>query len=376
MIYPGTQFGPYYIDRELGRGGMAIVYHAVDERNGAEIALKILSPNHAHNPVLVRRFRQEAENALRMRHPNIVRAFESGEIEKTPYIALNFATQGTLSNLLKQRKEPLPLDEAVQILRRIALALDYAHSRNVLHRDVKPSNILIGPSGQFWLSDFGVAKRMDSDYTLLTVASQTVGTPAYMSPEQARNDAEIDGRSDIYSLGVIAYTMLCGGMPFEAETQLSLLRKIIDDPPASPRKHNSKLTQGTCFVLERVLAKNPSARYPTAAEFVDALAESSQFRPNQLDWEKMRKESVAPTVENYESTSVYLPEFEPKGHSPGRVSRFLEPLSTPLGLSLTFIGIIIFIIAAIVLFPATTAYTPTWTPIEVTVTPEAVTASP
>ena len=302
MIYPGTQFGPYYIDRELGRGGMAIVYHAVDERNGTEVALKVLPAENVNNAILLRRFHQERDIALRLRHPNIVRAVGSGEIDGSHYIALEYAVKGTLSDFLKQRKEPLPLTECVQMLRRVGLALDYAHSRDVLHRDVKPSNILLGANGQIWLADFGIARHLDENYTSLTLTSQAVGTPAFMSPEQVRHDRQIDGRSDIYSLGVVAYSMLSGGMPFEGHA--TLLHKIAFEPPTPPHKFNPRLAQGSCFVLEKVLAKEADARYETASEFVDALANSTNWTPSKAQWTELRAESAAQSASAIDEGSV------------------------------------------------------------------------
>lgn len=293
MLYPGSKLGPYLIDRELGRGGMALVYHAVDERSGGEVALKVLAPGHAHDRAAVRRFQQEGEIALRLRHPNIVRAYEAGLLEGYHYIALDYAAKGTLASLIEQRPGPAALEETVQLLRRVALALDYAHSRDLLHRDVKPNNILLGANGQVWLADFGIARRLDgAQTTMLTASGQTIGTPAYMSPEQVRHDGEIDGRADIYSLGVVAYQMLSGGLPFEAKTQVSLLHKIAYESPIPAQTHNARLAVGTGFVLERVLSKNPLARYPTAATFIDALLDSPHHRPSKAEWEQLRRESA------------------------------------------------------------------------------------
>lgn len=344
MIYPGTQFGPYYVDRELGRGGMAVVYHAVDERTGAEVALKVLPQEVTHNRGLVRRFEQESELALRLRHPNIVRAYESNEIDGIPFIALHFAPNGTLATLLNRRPEPIPLEEALQILRRVALALDYAHSRNVLHRDVKPSNILIGPSGQIWLADFGLAKRMDAETTQFTASSRAIGTPAYMSPEQIEQDTEIDARSDIYSLGVVAYSMLTGAMPFEAASQLSLLKTIVNDPPIAPQSHNPKLEQGTCYVLERALAKDPALRYATASEFIDLLAESPTLQPSRADWEKLdstpkpnnKKKLTAQAGDKQSQSASAQPRSSEAKQArplfdPVWKDRLLQPMRQPLG---------------------------------------------
>lgn len=329
MIYPGTQFGPYHVDRELGRGGMALVYHAVDERTGAEVALKVLQPNMAQNRSVVRRFKQECEHALRMRHPNIVRAYESDEIDGIPYISLHYAPKGTLATLLKERLGSISLEETTQLLRRVALALDYAHSRNVLHRDVKPSNILIGPSRQIWLTDFGLARRLDDEAAQMTLTSRALGTPAYMSPEQIANGAELDPRSDIYSLGVVAYSMLCGEMPFVADSQPALLKAITDNPPTPPLEHNPHLKPGICFVLEKVLSKNPAARYATASEFVDALEQSVGWVPSEHEWAQLRREQRASRDRTIVSETERLRDTTQIAGNKGEI--FSQPLRKPLG---------------------------------------------
>lgn len=287
MLSPNTLCGFYRINHEIGRGGMSVIYHATDTRNGQIVALKVLLPHLVHDSVTLRRFRQEAENMQRLRHPNIVRVYEAGESEGYHYIAMEYASGGTLAQQLRQRNRPMSVPEALPILHKVADGLDYAHSRNILHRDVKPSNVLIGENGQIWLSDFGVARHLATDYTVVTLAGYSVGTPSYMSPEQARGDYDLDQRADIYSLGVVAYAMLTNNLPFDADSQLVLLRKIIDEPPVPPEKVNPELPAGVVFALQRVLAKDAPKRYVTAHEFVDAIQKGLTWKPSERDWSQL-----------------------------------------------------------------------------------------
>jgi serine/threonine protein kinase len=260
--------GPFTIHEEIGRGGMSIVYRAVDSRNQEAVAVKILPLEFAHNPAYLSRFLREGENAVRLQHPNIVRVYEADQANGYHYIAMEWATGGTLSERIKTQQGPLPEAETVAILRQVAVALDYAHSLGFLHRDIKPSNIMFAGDGRAMLADFGVAKDMTSEHTMVTMPGFSVGTPAYMSPEQARGDLDID------RLGVVAYAALTGRMPFEADSQLVLLRKIVDEMPTPPEYVNPRIHPGAAYVLKCVLSKDPNARYSTAGEFVHALAHS------------------------------------------------------------------------------------------------------
>ncbi|MBX3010459.1 MAG: protein kinase [Caldilineaceae bacterium] len=293
MDLTGKQLGPYQIDREIGRGGMSIIYHAIDTRNQQEVALKILLEHLVHDPITLRRFQQEGENARRLIHPNIVRVHEAGSSDGYYYISMEYASRGTVASLLKERTHPMSGQDAVPILRRVAAALDYAHHRGILHRDIKPSNVLIGSGGQILLSDFGVARHMATDQTVVTLAGYSVGTPAYMSPEQARGDYDLDQRSDIYSLGVVAYAMLTHALPFDADSQLVLLRKIIDEAPMPPEQVNAALPPGVIYALQRVLAKSPQQRYATAGDFVDAIERGLTWTPSRQEWTALTKPAPA-----------------------------------------------------------------------------------
>jgi serine/threonine protein kinase len=281
------RLGPYKIDREIGRGGMAIVYRAIDTRDQSGVALKVLLPHHTHDKTTVRRFIQEGESTRQLRHPNIVKIYEAGMADGYYFIAMQFASRGTLADELKLRTHPMTVDEALPVLEQIAAALDYAHARGILHRDVKPSNVLLDDNGVALLSDFGVARHLSPDQTMVTLAGYAVGTPAYMSPEQARGDPDISHRSDVYSFGVLAYVMLTGELPYDATSQLVLLRKIIDDAPAPAESINKTLTPGVAYALRRVMAKDLQFRYASAGEFVVALERGKTWRPGASDWKAL-----------------------------------------------------------------------------------------
>ena len=266
------QIGPYKPEAEIGRGGMSIVYRAVDSRNGRQVALKVLPPEFAHNPTFLNRFVKEGENAVKLRHPNIVHTFEAGFAAPYYYMAMELAVEGTLSDRMKAAQGILPEVTVVNVLHHVAAGLDYAHTLGLLHRDIKPSNIMFTGDGRAVLADFGVAKDLLSEHTQVTMPGFSVGTPAYMSPEQARGDLDIDRRADIYSLGVVAYALLTGKMPFESTSQLVLLRKIVDDTPPLPEQVNPNIHPGAAYVLRHVLSKDPDTRYQTATEFVEQLA--------------------------------------------------------------------------------------------------------
>ena len=273
------QIGPYRIQAEIGRGGMAVVYRAVDARTGTVVALKVLPPHLAHDERYLQRFEREGKSAARLRHPNIVRTLDTGAADGYHFLALEYVEGQTLADLLRTQRTLLPAADVVAIIRQVAEGLDYAHNLGVLHRDIKTSNIMIDRDGKALLMDFGVAKLLDEDHTAYTIVGTTVGTPAFMAPEQARG-GEVDRRADIYSLGVIAYSLFTGVMPFKADSQPALLHKIVYEPPLQPEEVNQTLPPGIIYALKKVLAKSPSARYATANDFAQALAKGLTWAPS------------------------------------------------------------------------------------------------
>lgn len=294
MQPPITQIGHYRIQEEIGRGGMAVVYRAIDTQTKGVVALKVLPPQLAHDEKYLHRFLREGKNANRLQHPNIVRVLETGSADGHYYMAMQYIDGPTLTDYLRQSKSILPTNEIIALIRQVAGALDYAHDLGFLHRDIKPSNILLDKKGMALLTDFGVAKVVDDEVTAYTVVGTTVGTPAFMSPEQAHG-AELDRRSDVYSLGVVAYTMLTGTMPFKAESQPALLHKVAYEQPTPPEQLNPAIPPGIVYAIKRVLAKSPSVRYPTAGAFAEALGAGVTWKPSTNEWQLLQKQSSPST---------------------------------------------------------------------------------
>ena len=271
MDFQGSTLGPYQIQEELGRGGTAIVYRAVDTRNKQELALKILPPQLANDGMFLKRFIKEGKHATQLTHESIVKTYEAGELEGVYYLAMEFVKGGTLAELSSKREQLLSLDEIIDILSQIAAALDFAHSQGFVHRDVKPSNILISDDGRILLTDFGTAKQLVRDSTMMTGTGQRIGTPSFMSPEQITGEIALDYRTDVYSLGVIAYKLFTGRLPFIASSQAELLHKVVYEDPVPADALNPELPPNIVYNLKRALAKEPSERYDSAGQFVASL---------------------------------------------------------------------------------------------------------
>jgi hypothetical protein len=262
----GADLGNYHILEEVGRGGMATVFKAMDLTSSREVAIKILSPYVAQEPKFKARFEQEIDVLLNLQHPNIVPVLDYGEIGAYSYIVMPFLTSGTLSQRLNQG--PLPLKVAADVIHQISQALDYAHARGVVHRDLKPSNIMISDDGQALLTDFGFARVADKSLSL--TGSALIGTPAYMSPEQCRG-AEATPLSDQYALGVILYQMTTGALPYEAETPMGVVIMHATEPIPSPRNVDPDLPEDVELVILKALEKDPKKRYPSLIAFNEAV---------------------------------------------------------------------------------------------------------
>jgi tRNA A-37 threonylcarbamoyl transferase component Bud32 len=264
----------YEIRSEIGRGGMASVYLAYDPNFGREVAIKILPHELMHDPTFRTRFNREAHTIATLEHPAIVPVYDFGEEDGQPFLVMRYLSGGSLVSRI--HAGPIPAEEAAKILSRIGSALDAAHSKGVVHRDLKPANILFDQYGNAYLSDFGIAHLSDAGGTL--TGSMVIGTPAYMSPEQVSGDKKVDGRSDIYALGIVVFEMLTGQAPFQADSPLKVMMMHVSTPPPKISEADVKLPPGSSAVLERALAKEPDQRYQKAADFSRAFDEVTAER--------------------------------------------------------------------------------------------------
>src|SRR5579884_723961 len=257
----------YVIRRKLGSGGMADVYLAEDQELGRRVALKLLNERHAADEQFVERFRREAQSAAGLNHPNIVSIFDRGLAEGTYYIAMEYLDGRTLKELLV-RNGPTPIPIAIDYARQVLAAIAFAHRHGVVHRDIKPHNVVVGKDGRLKVTDFGIAR---SGASQMTEAGSIVGTAQYLSPEQARG-APVDQRSDIYSLGIVLYEMLTGKVPFSGETPVEIAMKHLSQVPEPPSTLRSNIPHDLDAVVMRALAKDPEQRYASAEEMDADLA--------------------------------------------------------------------------------------------------------
>jgi serine/threonine protein kinase/beta-lactam-binding protein with PASTA domain len=257
----------YVIRRKLGSGGMADVYLAEDQELGRRVALKLLNERHAADEQFVERFRREAQSAAGLNHPNIVSIFDRGHAEGTYYIAMEYLDGRTLKELLV-RNGPTPIPIAIDYARQILGALAFSHRNGIVHRDIKPHNIVVGRDGRLKVTDFGIAR---SGASQMTEAGSIVGTAQYLSPEQARG-APVDQRSDLYSLGIVLYEMLTGKVPFTGDTPVEIAMKHLSQVPEPPSKLRPQVPHDLDAVVMRAIAKDPDQRYGSAEEMEADLA--------------------------------------------------------------------------------------------------------
>ncbi len=257
----------YVIQRKLGSGGMADVFLAEDQELGRRVALKLLDERHASDEQFVERFRREAQSAAGLNHPSIVSIFDRGYAEGTYYIAMEYLDGRTLKELLV-RNGPTPIPIAIDYARQILGALAFAHRHGIVHRDIKPHNIVVGSDGRLKVTDFGIAR---SGASQMTEAGSIVGTAQYLSPEQARG-APVDPRSDLYSLGIVLYEMLTGNVPFTGDTPVEIAMKHLSQIPEPPSEMRPEVPHDLDAIVMRALAKDPDQRYGSAEEMDADLA--------------------------------------------------------------------------------------------------------
>jgi serine/threonine protein kinase len=275
VVAIGTQ---YLVDGEIGRGGSGVVYRGTDLKLGRQVAIKVLPPELAYNESVRTRFLREAQTAAGLNHPNIVPIYSVDEREGIVYFVMSLVVgQSVASHLATEHQ--WPVDRTERVLREVADALAYAHSRGVIHRDIKPDNVLIErDTGRALVSDFGIARASEGE-SRLTLTGVAVGTPAYMSPEQALGERELDGRSDVYSLGVVGYHMLTGEQPFRATSAAAMLVKHVSEIPSRVRQKRPDVPSYLAVAIDRALAKRPEDRWANANEFRDALAGAIALPP-------------------------------------------------------------------------------------------------
>jgi serine/threonine-protein kinase len=254
--------GRYLIIRKLGSGGMANVYLAHDQELGRRVAIKILDDRHARDDQFIERFRREAQHAAGLSHPNIVSVYDRGEAEGTYYIAMEYVEGRTLKELLVARG-PSPLGIAIDYTRQILSALRFAHRNGIVHRDIKPHNVIVDGEGRVKVMDFGIARAGAASQ--MTEAGSIIGTAQYLSPEQARG-APVDQTSDLYSTGIVLYELLTGTVPFTGETPVEIAMKHLSQVPAPPSTHRPEVPRDLDYVVLRALAKDPADRYHSAEE--------------------------------------------------------------------------------------------------------------
>ena len=263
--------GRYKILSEIGQGGMATVFRAYDPNFERDVAIKVLPSIYLHDPQFRTRFEREAKMIASLEHPAIVPVYDFGEQDGQPYIVMRYMAGGSLAERLKQGQ--IPVDETLRIVSRLGPALDAAHARKIVHRDLKPGNILFDQYGNAFLSDFGIARLSQSDSITIT-GENILGTPTYMSPEQVQGEKTIDGRSDIYALGVLSFQMLTGQTPYKADTPTKLMMMHLLEPVPSILKVKNEFPVAVESVLTKSMAKSADERFATSGEFASSLEQA------------------------------------------------------------------------------------------------------
>ena len=267
----GANVGPYRIMEQLGQGGMATVYKAYHAALDRYVALKALHPAFGEDPNFEARFQREARLVAKLEHPHIVPIYDYAEHEGRPYLVMKFIEGDTLKARLG--KGPLTSEEITNVVDSVGSALAYAHKQGILHRDIKPSNVLIGVDGQMYLADFGLARIAQAAESTLS-SDMIMGTPQYISPEQAMGEKKLDEGTDIYSFGVMLYEMVVGQVPFNADTPFSIIHDHIYSPLPMPRSINPKVPELVQRVLLKALAKERADRYPNVDALVQAFKDA------------------------------------------------------------------------------------------------------
>jgi serine/threonine-protein kinase len=313
--------GRYLIIRKLGSGGMANVYLAHDQELGRRVAIKILDDRHARDAQFIERFRREAQHAAGLSHPNIVSVYDRGEAEGTYYIAMEYVEGRTLKELLLARG-PSPLGIAVDYTRQILSALRFAHRNGIVHRDIKPHNVIVDGEGRVKVMDFGIARAGTASQ--MTEAGSIIGTAQYLSPEQARG-APVDQTSDLYSTGIVLYELLTGTVPFTGETPVEIAMKHLSQVPAPPSSHRPEVPRDLDYVVLRALAKDPADRYHSAEDMDSDLERIGRGIGVSAETAEAATSVLSRTEVGEALTTVGPPATTGTTYTPGRYYEYDEP---------------------------------------------------
>ncbi len=267
----GKEIDDYRVDEILGYGGMGIVYKAENQALGRTVALKVIAPRLARDEAFIKRFRREARALAQLYHPNIVLVFALRQVDLGLYIAMEYVEGQTLAERLEVDR-PVAMHQALPLIKQLLAALDYAHERGVIHRDLKPRNIMLNEAGEVKVMDFGLAKMLGEGSGDTTGSAMRAGTLCYMSPEQAKGLKNVDQRSDLFSLGLILYEMLSGRLPFNKDdSEFNILKAIVEEKLPSPHTFNPALTRSLSKIIMKALEKKPKKRYQSAGEMLAAI---------------------------------------------------------------------------------------------------------
>src|SRR5438874_4457991 len=274
-----ANFGDYELLEEIGRGGQGVVYRAHQKSLNRTVALKVIGLGHWATQAHLKRFRLEAEAAASLEHPGIVPIHEVGERDGSCYFSMKFIEGGQLDEMV--RHEPMPIRRAVELIAKVARTIHYAHERGILHRDIKPGNILLDAKGEPHLTDFGLARLVETESTV-TRTMEVLGTPSYMAPEQAGgNNTKLTSATDVYGLGAVLYQLLTGQPPFAGGTTYETIRLLLDTEPRPPRLLNPKIDRDLSTICLKCLEKDPRRRYSSALSLAEDLERWVKHEPIQ-----------------------------------------------------------------------------------------------
>lgn len=383
--FVGRTIGKYEIVETLGHGGMASVYKGYQRDVDRYVAVKVLPPHPGQDALFIERFEREARTVARLQHPHILPMFDFGEDNGVLYIITAYIDGGTLRDLIARGQ--MPLDRVERMFSHLASAVDYAHRQGVVHRDIKPDNVLLDSEGFAHLSDFGIVKIVQGDDSGLTATGGLIGTPAYMSPEQVQG-TNVDHRGDIYSLGIVLYEMLTNTQPFISDTPIQVVLRQINDPPPPLKQYRADLPDAVETVLQRALAKDPKKRYQSANTFAEdfhhALRGESisemhtATAPRPYPTHETTELKASPTADTINvTTAADVPDFEII-RTPPQVQVIRERIGSPLVLLGGFLIIAIMVVLIVLLMtndaavdpePTAAAFVPTIAPTQPPVDP-------